>query len=74
MPAYVKELFKARENVEENRACCLLRFNAEGLADYALIRLLVDNSTKRSTFFPRRLPFDIMPVIALVLENKPELI
>lgn len=71
--AYVKELFKARgKTLKRIAPAASYGSMQKDSADYALIRLLVDNSDKAIDLLSKEgYLFDIMPVIALVLENKP---
>ncbi len=71
--AYVQELFKARgKSLKRIAPAASYGSMKKDSADYALIRLLVDNTDKAMDILSKEAYiFDIMPVIALVIENKP---
>jgi hypothetical protein len=71
--AYVKELFKARgKSLKRIASAASYGSMRKDSADYALIRLLVDQTDKAVDLLSREgYLFDIMPVIALEIENKP---
>ena len=71
--AYVRELFKARgkslKRIAPAASYCSMQKDS---ADYALIRLLVDQTDKAIDLLSKGgYLFDIMPVIALELDNSP---
>lgn len=71
--AYVQELFKARGR-SLKRIASAASYNSmrKDSADYALIRLLVTNTDKAvDVLSAHDYVFDVMPVIALNLENRP---
>jgi len=71
--AYVQELFKARGR-SLKRIASAASYNSmrKDSAEYALIRLLVNNTDKAVGLLSERdYVFDVMPVIALELENRP---
>ena len=71
--SYVIELFKARGR-SIKRIASVANYNSVTMdsSEAALIRLLVDNSDKAvSILSGNKYIFDIMPVIALELENRP---
>ncbi|MBW2028868.1 MAG: amino acid-binding protein [Deltaproteobacteria bacterium] len=71
--AYVQELFKARgKSLKRIAPAASYGSMQKDSADYALIRLLVDQTDKAIDLLSREgYLFDIMPVIALEIENKP---
>ncbi len=71
--AYVQELFKARgKTLKRVAPAASYGSMKKDSADYALIRLLVENTDKAMDYFSKEgYLFDIMPVIALEIENKP---
>jgi hypothetical protein len=71
--AYVQELFKARGR-SLKRIASAASYNSmrKDSADYALIRLLVTDTDKAvEVLSANDYVFDVMPVIALNLENRP---
>jgi len=71
--SYVQELFKARGR-SLKRIASAASYNSmrRDSAQYALIRLLADNTDKAIDLLSKgEYIFDIMPVIAVRLENKP---
>ena len=71
--AYVQKLFEARGTSLE-RIASVASYNSmrKDSADYALIRLLVSNTDKAVDLLSKNeYLFDIMPVIAIELENRP---
>jgi len=71
--SYVRELFQARGK-SLKRIASVASYNSmrKDSSDFALIRLLVDNTDKAIELLSKNeYLFDIMPVIALKLENKP---
>lgn len=71
--AYVKELFKARgKSLKRIAPAASYGSMQKDSADYALIRLLVDHTDKAIDLLSKEeYVFDIMPVIALEIDNKP---
>ena len=71
--AYVQELFKARgKSLKRVAPAASYGSMQKDSADYALIRLLVDNTDKAIDLLSKaQYTFDIMPVIALEIDNKP---
>jgi hypothetical protein len=71
--AYVKELFKARgKSLKRIAPAASYGSMQKDSADFALIRILVDHTDKTIDLLSKRgYLFDIMPVIALEIENKP---
>jgi hypothetical protein len=71
--AYVKELFKARgKSLKRIAPAASYGSMQKDSADYALIRLLVNQTDKAIDLLSKGgYLFDIMPVIALELENRP---
>ncbi len=71
--AYVQELFKARgKTLKRVASAASYGSMKKDSADYALIRLLVENTDNAMDYFSKEgYLFDIMPVIALEIENKP---
>lgn len=71
--SYVQQLFKARGR-SLNRIASVASYNSvqKDSAQYALIRLLVDNTDLALDLLSQHdYLFDIMPVIALELDNQP---
>ncbi len=71
--SYVRELFKARGK-SLKRIASVASYNSmrKDSAEFALIRLLVDQTDKAIDFLSKHdYLFDIMPVIAVELENRP---
>ncbi len=71
--AYVQELFRARGR-SLKRIASAASYNSmrKDSAEYALIRLLVSNTDKAVELLSANdYAFDLMPVIALELENRP---
>lgn len=70
---YVRELFKARgKSLKRIAPAASYGSMQKDSADFALIRLLVDQTDKAVDLLYRNdYVFDIMPVIALEIENKP---
>lgn len=71
--AYVLQLFKARgKSLKRIASAASYNSMRKDSAEFALIRLLVDNTDKAIDLLSKNnYIFDIMPVIALQLENKP---
>jgi len=71
--AYVQELFKARgKSLKRIAPAASYGSMKKDSAEYALIRLLVDNTDKAVDLLSKEgYIFDIMPVIALIIENRP---
>lgn len=71
--AYVLELFKARgKSLKRIASAASYNSMRKDSAEFALIRLLVDDTDKAIDLLSKNnYIFDIMPVIALQLENKP---
>ena len=71
--AYVKELFKARgKSLKRIAPAASYGSMQKDSADFALIRLLVDQTDKAIDLLSKGgYLFDIMPVIALEIENRP---
>ena len=71
--AYVKELFKARgKTLKRIAPAASYGSMQKDSADYALIRLLVNQTDRTIDLLSKGgYVFDIMPVIALELENRP---
>jgi len=71
--AYVRELFKARgKSLKRIAPAASYGSMQKDSADYALIRLLVDQTDKTIDLLSKKgYLFDIMPVIALEIDNKP---
>ncbi len=71
--AYVRELFKARgKSLKRIAPAASYGSMQKDSADYALIRLLVDHTDKAIDLLSKGgYLFDIMPVVALELENRP---
>ena len=70
---YVQGLFKARgKSLKRIAPAASYGSMQKDSVDYALIRLLVDNTDKAIDLLSKEeYIFDIMPVIALEIENKP---
>ena len=71
--SYVRELFKARGK-SLKRIASVASYNSmrKDSAEFALIRMLVDQTDKAIDFLSKHdYLFDIMPVIAVELENRP---
>ena len=70
---YVQELFKARgKSLKRIAPAASYGSMQKDSADHALIRLLVDKTDKAIDLLSRSdYIFDIMPVIALEIENRP---
>ena len=71
--SYVQELFKARGK-SLKRIASVASYNSmrKDSAEFALIRMLVDQTDKAIDLLSRNdFLFDIMPVIAVELENRP---
>jgi hypothetical protein len=70
---YVQELFKARgKSLKRIAPAASYGSMQKDSADYALIRLLVNQTDKTIDLLSRaEYIFDIMPVIALEIENRP---
>ncbi len=71
--SYVRELFKARGK-SLKRIASVASYNSmrKDSAEFALIRILVDQTDKAIDLLSRNdFLFDIMPVIAVELENRP---
>lgn len=70
---YVQELFKARgKSLKRIAPAASYGSMRKDSADHALIRLLVDHTDKAIDILSNRgYVFDIMPVIALEIENRP---
>jgi len=71
--AYVQELFKARgKSLKRIASAASYNSMRKDSADYALIRLLVGDTDRAVDLLSKQdYIFDIMPVIALELANKP---
>jgi len=71
--AYVKELFKARgKSLKRIAPAASYGSMQKDSADFALIRILVEHTDKAIDLLSKAgYIFDIMPVIALEIENKP---
>ena len=71
--AYVQELFKARgKSLQRIASAASYNSMRKDSAEYALIRLLVGDTDKTIDLLSKNdYVFDIMPVIALELENRP---
>ncbi|MGD2124693.1 MAG: amino acid-binding protein [Desulfobacteraceae bacterium] len=71
--AYVQELFKARgKSLKRVAPAASYGSMKKDSADHALIRLLVNKTDKAIDLLSKEgYVFDIMPVIALELENRP---
>jgi hypothetical protein len=71
--AYVQKLFEAR-GTSLNRIASVASYNSmrKDSAAFALIRILVDNTDKAVDLLSKNeYLFDIIPVIAIALENRP---
>ena len=71
--AYVQELFKARGK-SLKRVASAASYNSmrKDSAEFALIRILVDDTDKAVALLSKNeYIFDIMPVIAIEIENRP---
>jgi hypothetical protein len=71
--SYVQELFRARGK-SLKRIASIANYNSlkKDSAEFALIRILVDQTDKTIDILSKNeYIFDIMPVIAIKLENKP---
>lgn len=71
--AYVRELFKARgKSLKRIAPAASYGSMQKDSADYALIRLLVNQTDKAIDLLSKGgYTFDILPVIALIIDNKP---
>ena len=71
--AYVQELFKARgKSLKRIASAASYNSMRKDSAQFALVRMLVDDTDKAINLLSKKqYVFDIMPVIALELENKP---
>ena len=71
--AYVQELFKARgKSLKRVAPAASYGSMQKDSADYALIRLLVDQTDRTIDLLSKKgYLYDIMPVIALVIDNEP---
>jgi hypothetical protein len=71
--AYVQELFQARgKSLKRIASAASYNSMRKDSADFALIRLLADNTDKAVKLLSENeYIFDIMPVIALEIENRP---
>lgn len=71
--AYVQELFKARgKSLKRVAPAASYGSMKKDSVDHALIRLLVENTDKAIDYLSKEgYLFDIMPVIALEIDNKP---
>ncbi len=71
--AYVQELFKARgKSLQRIASAASYNSMRKDSAKFALIRLLVDNNDLAMDLLSKNdYLFDIMPVIAIKLKNKP---
>lgn len=70
---YVKELFKARgKSLKRIAPAASYGSMQKDSAQFALIRLLVDNTDRAINLLSAKgYTFDILPVIALVIDNRP---
>jgi hypothetical protein len=70
---YVQELFRARgKSLKRIAPAASYGSMRKDSAEYALIRLLVDQTDKAVDLLAKgEYIFDVMPVIALVIDNKP---
>ncbi|MFW6114773.1 MAG: amino acid-binding protein [Thermodesulfobacteriota bacterium] len=70
---YVQELFRARgKSLKRIAPAASYGSMRKDSAEYALIRLLVDHTDKAIDLLGKgQYIFDVMPVIALVIDNKP---
>ena len=71
--AYVQELFKARgKSLKRIASAASYNSMRKDSAQFALIRMLVDDTDKAINLLSKKqYVFDIMPVIALELDNRP---
>jgi hypothetical protein len=71
--SYVQELFKARgKSLKRIASAASYNSMRKDSAEFALIRLLVDDTDKTIDLLSKNdYIFDILPVIALELENRP---
>lgn len=71
--AYVQQLFKARgKSLKRVAPAASYGSMKKDSVDHALIRLLVENTDKAIDYLSKEgYIFDIMPVVALEIENKP---
>ncbi len=71
--AYVQELFKARgKSLKRIASAASYNSMRKDSAEFALIRMLVDDTDKAVDLLSKNeYIFDIMPVIAIELENRP---
>ena len=71
--SYVQELFKARgKSLKRIASIASYHSMRKDSAEFALIRLLVNHTDKAIDFLSKNdYLFDIMPVIAIELENRP---
>ncbi len=71
--AYVQELFKARgKSLKRIASAASYNSMRKDSAEYALIRLLVSDTDRAVDLLSQNeYVFDVMPVIALQLENRP---
>jgi len=71
--SYVQELFKARgKSLKRIASAASYNSMRKDSAEYALLRLLVDKTDKAMDLLTEnQYVYDIMPVIALELENRP---
>ena len=71
--AYVQELFKARgKSLKRIASAASYNSMRKDSAEFALIRMLVDDTDNAIDLLSKKeYIFDIMPVIALELQNKP---
>jgi len=71
--SYVQELFKARgKSIKRVASAASYNSMRKDSAEFALIRMLVDDTDKAVDLLSQNeYLFDIMPVIALEIENRP---
>jgi hypothetical protein len=71
--SYVQELFQARgKSLKRIASSASYNSMKKDSAEFALIRMLVDHTDKTIDVLSKKdYLFDIMPVIAIILENKP---
>jgi hypothetical protein len=70
--AYVQQLFQAAEILQRIASAASYNSMRKDSAEFALIRMLVDNTDKAvGLLSEHEYMFDLMPVIALQLENRP---
>jgi len=71
--SYVQELFQARgKSLKRIASSASYNSMKKDSAEFALIRMLVDQTDKTIDVLSKNdYLFDIMPVIAIILENKP---